>query len=174
VAGISQDFRVLTPRRPSIAPLVKRKKPRTRLAILLGTLGQISLASREAEPILASVANNTSANISSSSAAASFDALEDYLARKLDQRTRRVSLAPWLYHLGLVEFSRYAHKSKGPEAIRVFNLMRARDLALVVAAYMLVPSELLGTIGLITDTMALQRLARIIPAEDIARSEPFQ
>lgn len=122
-------------------------------------------------PILGYVANNTNTEMSSLTAARSggVDALEGYLARKLNRRTRRVSLAPWLYHLGLVEFSRYAHKSKGPEATRVFNMMRARDLSLVVAAYMLVPPELLGTIGLITDAMALHRLARIVPAEDIAK-----
>ena len=94
--------------------------------------------------------------------------LDEMLARKLDRRTRRIALAPWLYHLGLVEFSRHAHKSKGRDVTRVFDAMRARDLAMAAAAYLLVPSELLGAIGLVTDALAMQQLAGNVPAEEIA------
>jgi len=96
------------------------------------------------------------------------DLLDMHMVKKLDRRTRRVAMAPWLYHIGMVEFSRYAHKSRGREAARTFDLLRLRDLALAAGAYTLVPSEVLGVIGLITDALAMQRLTKSIPAESIA------
>ena len=97
------------------------------------------------------------------------DLTDEALVETLRRRTKRLAIAPWLWHIGLLEFSRYAHKSNGQEAARIFNLLRVRDVALVLAAYTLVPSEFLGVIGFITDALAIDRLAQYIPPEDIAK-----
>jgi hypothetical protein len=94
---------------------------------------------------------------------------DEVMARTLERRTRRVAMAPWLYHVGLLEFSRYAHKSKGRKVTAIFDLLRLRDLVLIVGAYSLVPSELLGVVGYVTDAFAIQRLSKYIPAAEIAQ-----
>lgn len=97
------------------------------------------------------------------------DLTDEALVETFRRRTKRLAIAPWLWHIGLLEFSRYAHKSSGQEAARIFNLLRLRDVALVLGAYTLVPSGLLGAIGFVTDALAVDRLAQYIPPVDIAK-----